>query len=1205
MLSRVSQHPLRLLWASPDSLEAQTLADWEKESQVVTVKVGSLDDLFRQIESRHYDCLLLVESFNEVSASDTVAKVRVRQPNLPIVVLGREASQRAAVDAMREGASDYLLQAEIDASSLLQSVEDVVSKTNLSQQRDAAAEASRVAEKVLRERELQIRGFFDFSGVAMALVSPSGAVVRANPALRRLCGYDLAEAHRLTVSELVSPEHRERVSAGLALLLAREIEVCTEEVELLRKTGNPVWVDVSFALIADEDGVAQGYTLHATDISDRKATEAELERSERRFQELLAQAPIGIFETDKRGVCRFVNEKWSLITGRSYRESIGCQWNDSVHRDDLSPIAEEWSSAIRSHREFSKEFRFEQRDGSVVWVSGRISSTMDSEGRIVGYLGTVTDVTDRHLAEERVRRTGALLRGVLDNAPYIVVVTSNDGVIWDFNRGAEEHLGYTADEAIGQVALELLHVPSELKAFGTRLSREFEQPVPLGMPALAQADSGGAHSVWTYVRKDGTRFPVELAVREMRDPAGRLYGYVAIGRDITERLKRNQELVEARDQAERASAAKADFLARMSHEIRTPMNSVLGMTEVALQTSLTVEQRSYLELVQSSGQSLLRLINDILDFSRGEAHRLTLESVEFDLRSTFARCLRGLSIQSRQKGVELVLRVADDAPERVVGDSHRLQQVLINLVGNAVKFTAAGEIVVDVACAASGDGGLTTLYLEVSDTGPGVALEEQTRIFRAFAQEDTGIARRYGGTGLGLAICSQLVELMDGEIWLESEPGRGSCFHVTVALSAAAGPDKEEEPVSSLRWEKGALGLVLEENHKSREQTRQMLARQGYSTICVGSQSEALNEAVTLRKEGGRFAFAVLDLPTWGKRGRRFYEELTRLNGEMDIVCLSPSNCSDEERWAEHFVSLVKPILPGELYQALIDAGAEGVRHVPIEAPVSLRGDEVGPLRILVAEDNPTNQTVVSTMLDRLGHQAILVDDGQAALDRLMEESFDLVLMDLEMPVMGGIEAVQLLREREAELGRHTPVVALTAQAMQGDRETCLAAGMDDYLSKPLDMSSLLRVIDARAPSTRPQAIVTLPAPVEQFSLMPPPGVVDFSTLRSRIGDSPVALARVTELFERDSGRLLGELGAQIEAGGASKKSAAAHTLKGMLFNVCAGQAARLATELEASTKKGDWEAAREQISVLRREVRGAVNELQREASKSERPHPA
>ncbi len=1198
MEPKFSQHPLSLLVSIEAQHRSLLETQLQNSSSPLQPRIAEDHEEFSHLLNvEHFDCILFEMPQNGGSEESLalLSGIIERARSTPVIVWGTARDSREAVEVMRLGAADYLSTAEEIRETLVASIRSCVQRAHQDQQLDAAGAAREVAEKVLRERELQIRGFFDFASVSMALVAPSGKIVRANPALRRLCGYSLEEISGLTISQLLLSEDRATVKEGLSLLVSRQIPVCDDEVQFRHKSGEGVWVSATFAVITNEDGEVQGYTLQATDIRTRKATEAQLLRSERRFQELLAQAPIGIFETDALGACRYINERWTELTGQLPHAAMGTGWLDALHPDSRKQALTEWAALMREGREFSSEFRLLSEAGSVVWGSVQAGVTRDHEGGVIGYLGTLTDITVRRLAVEELENTSILLRSILDSAPYSVIATSKEGIIREFSRGAEKLLGYQANEVLGQTVHELLHVREELMSRSREL--DLERKESDGVDHFLRVLLEGAKSKtaergeWTYIGKDGEHMPVELAVSEMVGPDQRLTGYLVVGSDITERRRRNQELISAKDAAERATAAKADFLAKMSHEIRTPMNSVLGMTEMVLQTTLTREQRSYLLAVQRSGQSLLYLINDILDFSRGEARRLTLENVAFDLYDTLATCLRGPAHIAREKGIELILRMASDAPQRVLGDPYRLQQILVNLVSNAVKFTPEGEVLVDIACGSSATNEPVTLYLNVVDSGPGVEKSEQEKIFGAFTQEDTGIARRFGGTGLGLAICSQLVDLMGGEIWLESEPGQGSSFHVTVALRGVDVPAPDS--VFGGAWSNDRQVLVMEPNAKSLDVTRSMVNRAGFSAVCAEEQQDALEYARKLKLEGGAFAVAILDFYSWDRRAQKFIAQLEALNGPLGVICLSPAAHRASESWAEDLVFLSKPILPEELNEALQEAMSPLSKRSrlvkPSEGIEALRSR---PLRILVAEDNETNQQVVSLMLERLGHQAELVENGLMALDRLSERSFDLVLMDLQMPVMGGQEAVRLLREQEKSTGRHLPVVALTAQAMRGDKEDCLLAGMDDYLCKPLDLNSLAHVLDAHTDSvslSRATPSSTPPGRDTQGK----EGYVDFTALRRRIGDTPQIFAKISTLFERDTQVLLAQLESQIAAAGAPMKGAEAHTLKGTLRNVCANGAAEQAAELEHSTGDGDWAKARAQIIVLRQMVTEVVRELQ------------
>ncbi len=680
------------------------------------------------------------------------------------------------------------------------------------------------------------------------------------------------------------------------------------------------------------------------------------------------------------------------------------------------------------------------------FVEGRLVRPVADDALV---LLTFEDMTDRRRAEAALRESEERFRSAFDFAPIGMALVSPSGRFLRVNHALCTLVGRTEDELLSSDFQSITH-PDDLALDLENCRR------------LLGGDVPSFQMEKRYLHKDGRVVWVELSVSLVRDAHGKPLYFVSQLKDVTDRRRAERELRWARDEALRASRLKSEFVANMSHEIRTPMNGVIGMNTLLLETDLTPEQREFAQTVQDSAKALLRIINDILDFSKIEAGKLDLDVIDLGVRETVEGAIQLLAPSAREKGLELSTYVDPAVPEAVRGDPVRLRQVLLNLVGNAIKFTEEGRVSVRVTRSRE-EGDDVVLRVEISDTGIGIPRSAREHLFQAFHQADGSMSRRHGGTGLGLAISKQLVELMGGQIGVESEEGRGSTFWFTIRVQRVRSLAKAAAPAD----EHALRALIVDDSASVRADLLFKLEAIGVDADSVADGTAALAWLRDARARGERVDFVLLDLQMPGMTGIDVAREI-RADPQLAtlplvMVTAYAERCHVEEaRLAGIAEYLTKPVEPEELRAAIERLAGKDVTGADVAAGRHAAGGPPTPparkARILVAEDNVVNQKVARLTLERLGYEVHVVSNGVETLQALEREPFDLILMDCQMPEMDGFEATLEIRRRENGKS-HLPIIAMTASAMQGDRERCFVVGMDDYIAKPVQPAALDRVL--------------------------------------------------------------------------------------------------------------------------------------------------
>jgi PAS domain S-box-containing protein len=1145
----------------------------------------------------------------------------------------------------------------------------------------------RQAEQALRASEVRYRDLVEHSQGLICVHDLDGVLLSVNPATARLLGYTADELIGRNLGELLAPS----ACPFFAGYLAR-IRLANEDhglmVVLTRDGDERV---LAYHNTRRKENGKTPYVLgHAQDITDRQRAEAALAASERRFRALITHAPVGIFETDAKGDCCFVNDRWTSITGMSAEDAMGVGWVGILHPDDRVDVFLEWYEAAQAGREFALEYRFVREDGAVVWVAGSAVAVRDTEGTVTGYLGRVIDITARKQAEAALRASEQRFRVLFEHSPNAILLLDphDPEVPWpivECNNGACGMNGYARDELIGR-SIDVLNgvqaSPTERAAYLQRLRHEgtFQietthrrndgtvfpievttslitidgRELILGIDrdiskrkqaeqALAQSEAtlrsfydstpflmgvvelvdddllfisvnkaGAARfgrdqeamhhqplSTWLNAEQlamwldacqtslrtstpvtfeyqrmfDGTQSWRSATIDLIRLDTSEHARFSYVVQDITERKHAEQVVQQAKEAAEAAAEARSSFLANMSHEIRTPMNGVIGMTSLLLDTPLDETQRDYVETVRRSGDSLLTIINDILDFSKIEAGKLALEALDFDVRVLIDDVLELLAEMAERKGVLLSSLVDAAVPQRVHGDPGRLRQILTNLVGNALKFTPQGEVIVRTEMSEQREGEVV-LRISVEDTGVGIAPEALTNLFQPFIQADSSTTRVYGGTGLGLAICRQLVELMGGTITIASTPGQGTTVTVTIHVQHqhAAGSDPQRADLA------GARVLIVDDHPTSCTLCAHLTQGWGMQPTTLDMPIATIATLHDAALQGRPYDVAILDIAMPELDGLT----LTRLIKADPLISSTPvllvtafgqRGHGEAAQAAGAAAYLTKPIrhdqlrgtLAAVLGRASTPASSQATplitRHTVVEQ------ERCNLSRILVVDDNAINQKVATHMLARLGYPADIASNGSEAIAALERVPYALVLMDCHMPELDGFAATRAIRAREGTQ-QHTPIIALTASALASEQEHCLSAGMDDFLAKPLSREALATILARWLPASES----TLPAHASSADTGAAP-LLDRKALQDTLGmplaEAAEVLIELIELFEQHASNHYATLRAALVAKELRALRAAAHAIAGSSANLGLTALAQQCKQLEGMAVAG------------------------------------
>lgn len=1006
----------------------------------------------------------------------------------------------------------------------------------------------------LRDSQFYSRTLIESNIDALMTTDPLGILTDVNPQMEALTGYSrdelLGTAFKLYFT---NPQQAE---AGIRQVL-RAGRVTNCELTARSKTRLDTVVSYNATTFNDADGKLQGVFAAARDITEQKQLEKQLREQQTYLRGLIESSVDGLITVDPQNYITDVNDRMCLLSGYSRAELLGTPFHDYFTEPDRARAGVQQTFEYGFVTEYA--LTLVARSRRLLEVSFNASVFKDQGGNVRGIFASARDITDRVRLEEQVREQQIYLRGLIESSVDGLVTVDPEGFITDVNVQMCRMTDYTREELIGSPFKPYFTDPQQAES-GIRLVLHEERVTNYELTARS---------------KDGRETVVSYNAATFYDRDNKLQGVFAAARDVTERKRFEQALQEKNLELENASLAKDHFLANMSHEIRTPMNGVIGMTGLLLDTALNPTQQDLVETIRTCGDTLLTVINDILDFSKIESGKLDLEEHPFDLQACIEEALDLLAFKAAEKNLEFAYWIDPQTPNAIIGDVTRLRQILVNLLSNAVKFTEAGEVVVSVTAQhqTGGDEGDYEINFEVKDTGIGIPEDRMERLFKSFSQVDSSITRRYGGTGLGLTISKRLSEMMGGRMWVESQLGQGSNFHFTILVKSVPGSLPVDQPYSQPQLATKRL-LIVDDNSTNRN----ILTLQGQSWGMLTCAAESGVEALESLRQEERFDIAILDMQMPEMDGLTLAAEIRKLPFCRMLPLVMLTSLGKQEIGLADNVNfaafLNKPVKQSQLYNVLIQIFGGQPTKAKLNHPKPPQIDphisKRLPLRILIAEDHVVNQKLALFMLKNMGYRAEVVGNGLEVLEALRRQSYDVVLMDVQMPEMDGLTATRLICQEW--LPRVRPrIIAMTANAMQEDRQACLDAGMDDYVRKPIRVEELVQALKKCQWVERSQ----------ENSLSSPLDPKVLQEFRTAAGENASAfLAELIDCYLEETPKQLQAMKAAASQGDANALRSETHTLKSSSAALGAITFANISKELEAISSTGTIEVLKKVLQL-------------------------